>query len=303
MFLVFAVDPCSLYTDPMDRSAKLRQLKSLAASDEDSNLIDLIEARRQAILGKKQKNQSSVGGSKSMDTSSKLRDLHLAGLTFRINMVYAPASIDTLIDLWIDTAHRSLPGFRGEGNNTILDIGANEGFYTLRMKQENPTARVLSVEPISPTYQLLTTNLALNPCTCSYVYPVNAAAAAEHRHMEMFRHSHVPTVSSENITQLDQPWIKPSSLQKEMVEAFSLDEMCRHTGFGAVDLIKIDVEGAEVDVLRGAQDVLGSALRIVVEWHSAALRDETIALLQKRGFRLLLAEKHRFGDLYFEREH
>ncbi|MCF7948576.1 MAG: FkbM family methyltransferase [Spirochaetia bacterium] len=287
----------------MDRSTKISQLKSLAAADEDINLIDRIEARRQAIMGKPQKKQSSIGGSKTGDTSSKLEDLHLAGLTFRMNMAYAPASIDTLIDLWIDTAHRSLPGFRGEENDTILDIGANEGFYTLRMKQENPAARVLSVEPISATYQLLTTNLALNPCTRSYVYPVNAAAAAGHRHMEMFRHSHVPTVSSEHISQLDQPWIKPSSLQKEMVEAFSLDEMCRHAGFGAVDLIKIDVEGAEVDVLQGAEEVLGRTLRIVVEWHSPVLRDATIALLQKRGFHLLLAEEHRFGDLYFEREH
>jgi len=291
----------------MDRSAKIILLKSLAAAEEDINLIDRIEARRRAIMGKTQRKQSPISGLHTSSSNSRggeedVQDLHLAGLTFRMNMGYASASIDTLIDLWIDTAHRSLPGFRGEENATILDIGANEGFYTLRMKQENPAARVLSVEPISTTYQLLTTNLALNPCTRSYVYPVNAAAAAEHRHMEMFRHSQVPTVSSEHINQLDQPWIKPSSLQKEMVEAFSLNEMCRHAGFGAVDLIKIDVEGAEVDVLQGAQEVLRRTLRIVVEWHSPALRDATIALLQKRGFRLLLAEKHRFGDLYFEKK-
>jgi FkbM family methyltransferase len=248
------------------------------------------------------KNKSQNSGSFTKG-EEELQDLHLAGLTFRLNMGYAPASIDTLIDLWIDTAHRSLPGFEGDENDIILDIGANEGFYTLRMKQENPTARVLSVEPISTTYQLLTTNLSLNPCTRSHVYPVHAAAAAEHRSMEMFRHSHVPTVSSEHINHLDQPWIKPSSQQTERVEAFSLDEMCRHAGFGAVDLIKIDVEGAEIDVLQGAQDVLAMASRLVLEWHSPALRGATIALLQKRGFRLLLADEHRFGDLYFEREH
>jgi len=291
----------------MDRSAKIIQLKSLAATDEDISLIDRIEARRRVIMGKTKKKQNPINGpytcSSNLQGGDELQDLHLAGLTFRLNMEYAPASMDTLIDLWIDTAHRSLPGFRGDENDTILDIGANEGFYTLRMKQENPTARVLSVEPINTTYQLLTTNLALNHCTRSQVYPVHAAAAKEHRHVEMFRHSHVPTVSSEHINQLDQPWIKPSNLQKELVKAFSLDEMCRHAGFEAVDLVKIDVEGAEIDVLQGAKEVLERASRIVLEWHSPELKDAAITFLQKRGFRLLLAEAHRFGDLYFEREH
>ena len=66
--------------------------------------------------------------------------------------------------------------------------------------------------------------------------------------------------------------------------------------------MKIDVEGAEVEVLQGAQEVLGMASRIVLEWHSSALKDAAITFLQKRGFRLLMAEAHRFGDLYFERE-
>ncbi|MDZ7792824.1 MAG: FkbM family methyltransferase [Spirochaetia bacterium] len=288
----------------MDRLAKIKQLKSLAASNEDIHLIDRIEVRRRAIMGN---NKSPVSGPHTSSSifrgEEELQDLHLAGLTFRLNMEYAPASIDTLIDLWIDSAHMGLPGFRAQENDTVLDIGANEGFYTLRMKHENPTARVLAVEPISSTYQLLTTNLALNHCTRSQVYPVHAAAAAGQLHVEMFHHAHVPTISSAHISQLDQPWIKPSSLQKELVEAFSLDEICRSAGFKRVDLIKIDVEGAEIEVLQGAQEILGRASRIVLEWHSSALKDAAITFLQKRGFRLLLAEAHRFGDLYFERGH
>ncbi|MFO7730909.1 MAG: FkbM family methyltransferase [Spirochaetia bacterium] len=282
----------------MDRFVKIKQLKALAAADEDIHLIDRIEAKRRAIMGNK---KSPISGSFTR-AEEELQDLHLAGLTFRLNMEYAPASIDTLIDLWIDSAHMGLPGFRGGENAAILDIGANEGFYTLCMKHQNPDAGVLSVEPISSTHQMLTTNLALNHCTRSRVYPVHAAAAADHRYVEMFRHSQVSTLSSEHISQLDQSWIKPSSLQKELVEAFSLDEICRAAGFKTVDLIKIDVEGSEIDVLQGAQEVLRMAARIVLEWHSPALKDEAISFLRRRGFRLLLAEAHRFGDLYFEKK-
>ncbi len=62
-----------------------------------------------------------------------------------------------------------------------------------------------------------------------------------------------------------------------------------------IDLLKIDVEGAEVDVLRGAGQVLSHVERIVVEYHSRPLLDQVIALLQSHDIHSVLDIPATFG--------
>lgn len=305
----------SLYNYRMNRRAKLHRLKALADTEEDVLLIEQIEALRKRILkgGHEQgikKGPSNMRADKREDKRSvkrsdekgeEVRYLHISGLTFQMKMSSAPASLDTIIDVWIENTHMELFNFTAAQNHTILDIGANEGFYTLRMKQQNPAARVLAVEPVGATYQQLAANLSLN--NCEYVYPVHGAAYSDHRHIQLHTYPLVSTVASEDIEALDQGWIDSHLLRKEVVEAFSVDELCRHYadyGFTAVDLLKIDVEGAELEVVKGAQDLLQRTARIVIEWHSDTRRDAVTEYLTRRGYRLTYAEDRRFGDLYFE---
>jgi hypothetical protein len=51
-----------------------------------------------------------------------------------------------------------------------------------------------------------------------------------------------------------------------------------------IDLLKIDVEGGEIDVLQGAIDTLGRTDRVMVEYHSLALRQQLYEAMQNRGF-------------------
>ncbi|GEM_PF-3526239 len=292
----------SLYNYRMNRRAKIHRLKALADTEEDVLLIEQIEAQRKRILKGEQKLPADR---KTDNTGNKkgeeVRYLHMSGLTFQMKMSSAPASLDTIIDVWIDNAHMGLFNFTAAQNRTILDIGANEGFYTLRMKQQNPAARVLAVEPVGATYQQLTANLSLN--SCEHVYPVHGAAYSDHRHIQLHTYPPVSTVASEDIEALDQGWIDSHQLQKEVVEAFRVDELCRRyaeDGFTEVDLLKIDVEGAELEVVKGAQELLKRTARIVIEWHSDTQRAAVTEYLTRRGYRLTYAEDRRFGDLYFE---
>jgi hypothetical protein len=52
-----------------------------------------------------------------------------------------------------------------------------------------------------------------------------------------------------------------------------------------VDLLKIDVEGSEVEVLKGARNTLARTRRIVLEYHRQPLLSAVDGLLQSAGFR------------------
>ena len=67
------------------------------------------------------------------------------------------------------------------------------------------------------------------------------------------------------------------------------------TGTGRIDLLKIDVEGAETAVLDGARAALGLVDRVVVEYHSPALRSHVTALLAAHGLPLVLDVAATFG--------
>ncbi|MFW6208287.1 MAG: FkbM family methyltransferase [Spirochaetota bacterium] len=276
----------------MDRKNKIQQFAAMADRAEDVRLIQEIEARRKAIMR----------GRAPARAGEQWRELHVAGCTFRLNMLSAAASLDTLIDLWGDSAHMRLPAFEGQANRRVLDIGANEGYYSLRIKHQNSAAKVIALEPVQQSYDQLAANIWLN--ACRDVYALRAAASESDGPLTLQRHPAVPTVSGKNTEALNQTWIRREDLRDEQVQGYRLDTlMPGYSGYGFdwIDLIKIDVEGDELNVLKGAEDTLGKTSRIVIEWHTARLKSEVISFLEQRGFRLLREEGHRFGDLYFER--
>lgn len=66
--------------------------------------------------------------------------------------------------------------------------------------------------------------------------------------------------------------------------ASTLDTQASHYGIDRIDLMKIDVEGAELDVLRGGADALARCAQVVLEGHASDGREaEAVSLLQAGG--------------------
>jgi len=89
------------------------------------------------------------------------------------------------------------------------------------------------------------------------------------------------------------------------VEIVSLDGIVDTFHVPPIDLLKIDVEGAELDVLQGATQTIPSVRRMIVEYHSSALRDEALHILTNAGFTCTLRFKvpsdDDFGFIYMTR--
>ncbi len=91
-----------------------------------------------------------------------------------------------------------------------------------------------------------------------------------------------------------------SNLQVREIETARLDTLVARERLAAPDLIKIDVQGAELDVLAGATETLQAASALIVEVSlvdynkSAPLMAEVIAAIDRAGFRCAdLCEVHR----------
>lgn len=146
-----------------------------------------------------------------------------------------------------------------EPGMTALDIGAHVGFYTLLLARlVGAAGRVFSFEPIPGNYRRLEENIQLN--RLQQVTPVNHAVLARSCEIE----ANVPG---------DEPCSGSISLYQDYgtprvrVTAVSLDEYFGDA-MGRVDFIKMDVEGAEGEVLQGGTETIRKFRpRLLVELH------------------------------------
>ena len=139
-------------------------------------------------------------------------------------------------------AERAIAGHLGPGL-TAIDVGANIGYHVLRMAmQVGPAGRVIAVEPAPSAVTRLRRNLALNE-----LENVDVVVAALGDHDVEARTLRIQ--SSYPLSGRGAPEIVVARVAR-------LDSLVLERGLSRVDFIKIDVDGQEARVLRGALDTL-----------------------------------------------
>jgi FkbM family methyltransferase len=197
----------------------------------------------------------------------------------------------------------------------FVDIGANVGLHTLEAARAvGRTGKVYSFEPTPRTVKVLRQNLDLNGISEVEVFPAAV----------MDRSGEAPFYLNSSSSSLNTLFPDDKTTESVRVAAVTLDEALQ--GRERVDVIKIDVEGAEPLVLRGMTDILrkNPRLTIIMEFaaahldragippldHLRSLRDLgfrirriddfTGDLLEWHDQELLAAES---SNLHLEREH
>lgn len=139
-----------------------------------------------------------------------------------------------------------------EGAAYVVDIGANIGQWTAAVRLFCPSAEILAVEPDPDVFTRLQANVgAMRGVTCR----ATAAGAAASSGV-LYRHE-LSLMSS----------LHPEGRRydpSDTVEV-AVDTIDNLVGPRPVDLLKIDVEGAELDALRGATGTLGRTRFLLVE--------------------------------------
>lgn len=228
---------------------------------------------------------------------SKLFDVNLGEYKIWFRKGGAYSSICIYTEIFKENDHLLVPEFSGKKAKLIIDLGANEGFYTLKVKQNNPKCKIIAVEPNPYAFKILKKNVKSN--NLKDIILVNKAVTARDEKISFEIVPEVSAIGAKDIRLQKRPWLNEERIEKITVEGISLPNLCKKNGIDKVDILKIDVEGAEMEILKSSKSLLKNIKRIVVEWHTEKLRDEIKDFLKEKGFKLILEEKRQCGNLYF----
>lgn len=158
---------------------------------------------------------------------------------------------------------------------TAFDLGANAGFFTLAFSRlVGATGKVLAFEPLPDNVSVLRRHVELNGLQNVTVVE---AAVCDKAGLASFERA-----ASNAMGRLT--FSDSSSLQ---VSTVTLDQLIAERTCPEPDILKVDVEGAESAVLRGATQLLRSRRATwLISLHGAGERDRCTQQLEAAGYRL-----------------
>jgi FkbM family methyltransferase len=173
--------------------------------------------------------------------------------------------------------------------DVVYDLGANIGLYSRFMVQCFRAAHVYAFEPMQNNRTLLAENLRIAGCS-SRVTVVPRAIGEEDGSVD-FQVDDL-TSNSGTLDSVAHGQASPSRRQYGLppatvrVPVSRLDSLIANEGFPVPSVIKVDVEGAEAMVVRGAKQLLSRhGPRLTFELHGADAARDTLQALWSVGYR------------------
>ncbi len=173
---------------------------------------------------------------------------------------------------------------------TILDIGANEGQFASKISKALPKAKLLSFEPLKDTFNILSAYMMKNSNMKTY----NVALGDKNENAKIFKNEYTP---SSSLLELGEKHLESfpdyEKVSFEEITVRRLDDFLNDEKI-VLDmevLLKMDVQGFEDKVIKGAEQTLKSVKVILVEvsfwelYKSQALFEDIFFLLKGFGFK------------------
>jgi FkbM family methyltransferase len=179
---------------------------------------------------------------------------------------------------------------------TAFDVGAHIGLYTLLLARlVGPEGRVHAFEPEPRNHGRLLANLALNGA--DNVSARQAAVYARTSGVELnvfgagFGAWH--SLGRPRLPDPFAPGRTVEPVETIEVEAVALDDYCAEAGVERIDFLKVDVEGAERDVLEGARGLLAAGGVGVILFEASLPQTEALGHGPAEVFELLAGHGYR----------
>ncbi len=164
--------------------------------------------------------------------------------------------------------------YNPKADDTVIDVGAHVGIFTVKIAQKVKSGCVVAIEPDKVNYKHLVNNIEKNGL--KNVVTVNAALSSICGRIRLFLNDSSVAHSIVN-----------ESKRSVEVRSFTLDDLVRRLGLHRVDFVKINAEGAELDILKGAERTLQEnnvSLSIAADHYHTQVRDVS-SVLSDLGFK------------------
>jgi FkbM family methyltransferase len=173
-------------------------------------------------------------------------------------------------DFIVMTRHEDviIEHFHPKEGDVVVDVGAHIGRYTIiASKQVGPNGKVIAIEAEPRNFEMLNRNIKLN--RLANVMTLNYAATSKEAKIRLY----LPAgdiFTKYNTIISNWMWVRPEDKFVE-VNGNTLDNLLQQIGLRQVNWIKIDVEGAEFEVLKGANNLLlnNKDIVLLVEVHGS----------------------------------
>jgi FkbM family methyltransferase len=189
-----------------------------------------------------------------------------------------------------------LDQFDPKPGETVVDVGAHIGLYSLiAAKRVGPSGRVIAIEPDPENCNLLQRNIELNKL--SNVTILERAAFSSNSKLKLY----LPG-KERGFTKLSTVMANRAVTENFLeIDATTLDHLMLMQGITQINWIKIDVEGAELEVLKGATLTLAVSkdISLLIEVHNVNnmdLHSAIIKYLQPYEFYIEFERRYTNGE-------
>ena len=201
----------------------------------------------------------------------------------RIKIRVRSTDLMALTNVWMINEY-DVEDFEINTNDTVIDIGAHIGLFSLLVSQLCKTGKILSFEPVSENFDLLVSNLKLNHI--KNILPFNMAVSKNSGRLDLFLNNDQSAHS-----------IFSKSSESISVESTSLQKIFEENKISSCKLLKLDCEGAEYEIIDSLpSEYLDKIQNMVIEYHLADTKPELVKSLilkiKNAGFKIKTRPHH-----------
>jgi FkbM family methyltransferase len=184
--------------------------------------------------------------------------------------------------------------FKPNSGEIVVDVGAHIGLYSLiAAKKVGASGKVIAIEPDPENFRILRKNIVLNQSM--NIDALECAAYSAKERLKLFLPELEQGRTIFNTVMQERGKTSVNFLE---VEANTLDNILESKNIKEVNWIKIDVEGAELEVLKGASKTLSSNKNttFVIEIHGSEIYGEVLGFLDRYNIEVLFEKSNDKGD-------
>jgi FkbM family methyltransferase len=209
--------------------------------------------------------------------------------------IYCPPNKEDFI---IVTKHEDeiIERFNPKQGDLVVDVGAHIGRYTIiSSKRVGPYGKVIAIEAHPGNFEMLNRNIKLNKLTNAIA--LKYAIHSKLTNINLYTYREESSSTGHNSIMFNHLSTKYKEKFVE-VSANTLDHVLQLNGIKEVNWIKIDVEGAEFELLKGATNILSKSedIALLIEVHFQEYYKPILEFLNFYNFKIEFEKTYENGE-------